>query len=593
MDSWIPFHTYRFIISKNISGTLPTQQKYKKSGKGEGGKGRRGERAVVYNNNSAEEQNSYPQTPLKFLSTLLPENYSFMKNYVYLLLFLLFLPLIYFRDFTPNNELRYLSIANEAIGNGRVFTFTDHGIPYADKPPLYLWIVMSGKILFGEYNMLFLALFSLLPALLVLYVMDRWVSPYLSSASRLNSQLMLISSGLFAGSAIVLRMDMLMCLFITLSLFTFYKIYSGQGKRRDKYLLPVYIFLGLFSKGPVGLLVPLLSIAAYLMIQKKLRDFPRYMGSRQWGILLLLCALWFTGVYTEGGKDYLHNLLFHQTFNRAVHAFHHQEPAYYYLLALWYALAPWSFFYIVTLISALFKRAIHTPLEKFFLTVIVLTLGMLSVFSSKLAIYLLPVFPFFTYLSLLLMPKLNPKILRLTLAIPAFILLLIIPGIYVVSQHTSITLSLPVQLSAFTLSAAGLLSLYFLYRKTIPSSINSLAAGILLALFIGSFSLPRLNAFIGLAEICKQARTIATEYHINDFYFYKFRSGEYLDIYLKNDIRPIHPEDLGKLSRQQNFILFLRNKDLSRNRELRELLLDKTSYRVGNYSLILSEKGGK
>jgi len=98
-----------------------------------------------------------------------------MKTNKYLLL-LAFLPLLFFRDFTPDNELKYLSIADEAIRNGNIFTFTNHGEVYADKPPLYLWIVMLGKILFGTHSMLFLGLFSVIPALVIIYVMDKWVA---------------------------------------------------------------------------------------------------------------------------------------------------------------------------------------------------------------------------------------------------------------------------------------------------------------------------------------------------------------------------------------------------------------------------------
>ena len=56
----------------------------------------------------------------------------------YLLLFIAVLPLFIFRDLTRNNELRYLSIADEAIRDGHLFAFYNHGVAYADKPPLYL-----------------------------------------------------------------------------------------------------------------------------------------------------------------------------------------------------------------------------------------------------------------------------------------------------------------------------------------------------------------------------------------------------------------------------------------------------------------------
>ena len=56
-----------------------------------------------------------------------------MKITKYLLVFLCFIPLFIFRDFTPNNELKYLSIADEALRDGHFFTFWNHGVPYADK----------------------------------------------------------------------------------------------------------------------------------------------------------------------------------------------------------------------------------------------------------------------------------------------------------------------------------------------------------------------------------------------------------------------------------------------------------------------------
>ena len=75
------------------------------------------------------------------------------NNIIYILLFIAFIPLMIFRDFTPNNELRYLSIADEAIKNIHFFAFTNQGTYYADKPPLYFWLIMIGKLIFGNHNM--------------------------------------------------------------------------------------------------------------------------------------------------------------------------------------------------------------------------------------------------------------------------------------------------------------------------------------------------------------------------------------------------------------------------------------------------------
>lgn len=46
-------------------------------------------------------------------------------------------PLMALRDCSPSNELRYLSIVDEALSQGNVFAFTCQGEDYADKPPFY------------------------------------------------------------------------------------------------------------------------------------------------------------------------------------------------------------------------------------------------------------------------------------------------------------------------------------------------------------------------------------------------------------------------------------------------------------------------
>ena len=61
------------------------------------------------------------------------------KILLYMGLCLAVLPVILLRDFTPANELRYLSLAEEALREHRWWAFTNQGEVFADKPPLYLW----------------------------------------------------------------------------------------------------------------------------------------------------------------------------------------------------------------------------------------------------------------------------------------------------------------------------------------------------------------------------------------------------------------------------------------------------------------------
>ena len=183
------------------------------------------------------------------------------KYFLYIGFCLAILPIILLRDFSSANELRYLSIADEALRNHTFFTFYSHGMPYADKPPLYLWIVMLLRYTLGNHQMWALSLASVIPALITVRVMDAWTKDDMDAACRSVARMMLLTSGLFTGLAVTLRMDMLMCMFITLAMHSFWNIYiNSKSVKQAKWLFPTYLFLAIFTKGPLGLLIPLSSI---------------------------------------------------------------------------------------------------------------------------------------------------------------------------------------------------------------------------------------------------------------------------------------------------------------------------------------------
>ena len=516
------------------------------------------------------------------------ERYIQNKYLRYLLYLLAVLPIFIFRDFTPDNELRYLSIADEALRNGTLFTFTNHGISYADKPPLYLWIVMLGKVIFGTHSMLFLGLFSFIPALVVVYVMDQWISNSVSEKERLMAQLMLLTSGFFVGTAIVLRMDMLMCMFIVLALSTFFKMYSGNGKPRDSYLFPLFVFMALFTKGPVGIIVPLISTILFLILKRKRKTIGQYWGWKTLTILISLSALWFAGVYAEGGSAYLDNLLFNQTVNRAVNSFHHKEPFYFYLITIWYALAPWSLLVIGMLFAGLKKKLVSTDLEQFFLVIIFSTLILLSLFSSKLAVYMLPTFPFLIYLAALWFPKLNsPRWMYILVIIPAVLISLVLPAVIVVPEFIQIqgfSRNLLLFISAGILSASGVFTLITLKKYKLKNGIIILGAGMLTAVFVISFALPKYNPMIGLQELTSKAKETATEMGGVNYYYCEMTKGDNLDVYLGQSLERLEIKDLyqpGKIKTPA--ILFTWYKAIDRNDSIQVFIEGKKSVESSGY----------
>jgi 4-amino-4-deoxy-L-arabinose transferase-like glycosyltransferase len=506
------------------------------------------------------------------------------------LMIIALIPAMTLRDFTPDNELRYLSIADEAIRDGHFFAFYNQYVPYADKPPLYLWLVMLGKLIFGRHVMLFLSLFSVIPALVIMGIMDKWTASCIriSVATRRTGKLMLMTTGLFLGMALTIRMDMLMCMFIVLSLRTFHKMYIGKGRPSDRLLFPIYIFLGIFTKGPIAILVPLVSIPIFLICEGKARTIWHYWGWRTWGVLLLLCGIWFGCVYIEGGQSYLDNLLFNQTVNRAVDSFHHKAPFYYYATSFWYSVAPWCLLIFFSLIAKL-KRDYRTDgIERFYIAVALSTTVLLSVISSKIAVYLLPAFPFFVYIAVIDIEKRGAKkISKAAVAVPAVIFVTSLPAVaYIVIGNVMDTISAYIY-AAIILCIGGAISLYLLYSKNdIHRAINTISIGLLLIVFIAGIAMPALNDNIGFRNVCTEAKRIAEANDTKAYITYGIRRPESMDVFLDIDVQSVEADDI-KDGRHKGAILIAKKKRIDQDEELVQFLAERPQERVGDYIIIV------
>ena len=473
---------------------------------------------------------------------------------VVILMLLCLSPLMALRDYTPSNELRYLSIVDEAIEQGHVFAFTSHGEDYADKPPLYFWLMMLFKMLLGEHNMYVLSLLSFIPACIIIVVMDKWLRQaypdVFSPGQRAAAALMLATTGLFLGMTVFLRMDMMMCMWIVLALWTFWKWDNGIGRESaHRLLLPVYTFLALFTKGPVGVLVPPVAIIVILAASRRWKDIGKHLGLVFWGLLAALCVVWFTGAFLEGGAGYLKNLLFHQTVDRAVNSFSHKAPVWYYLVIIWAVMAPWCLATVPAPVSGLVKKrgSEEKPsgYEKTLALTSLSTFVMLSCFSSKLAIYLAPVFPFAVYLWPAVVHRKGwngwqtfatriPVFLMIMLGIFAAIVGIVCMMFPKVPEFISFPfLKSPlVMVAGLVLTFSGFKALM---RSAKESSawerpVKAVSVGLLLAVFVLSFKMPAVNDYIGYGNLCKLVPAEGQVYTL------QVHRPENMDVYLGREV---------------------------------------------------------
>lgn len=450
-------------------------------------------------------------------------------------------PLALWRDFTPANELRYISIADEALRQGDIMAFTNHGIPYADKPPLYIWLCMLMRLIAGEHLMAALQMFSLIPALLTTAVMSSWTHHLPTDTPRDCAPWMLLTSAFFFGLTVTLRMDMLMTLFIVLALRSFYLIYKYKREekaRLQQWLFPIWIFLAVFTKGPLGIMIPLVSTVVFLIAERRLSTIGRYWGWRTWIILIVLCGAWFAGVAIDGGTAYLDNLLFHQTVGRAVDAFHHKRPFYYYAIAIWYSMAPWSLMIAALIAVAATRHIIQSPLEKLFLTVILTTFVMLSFISSKIQVYLLPLFPFAAYLSSFYIHRLqNNVIVRIFLSLPAVIFFISPAALLHPAAERFVIV--PVIAATAVLCIGGLIALICTWkRRLMPAAVRSIGISMMTAVCILGYNITNWNADLGYGEAARAAGAAVAPG--GKIISWQIERGENMDVYTGCEITQIH-----------------------------------------------------
>lgn len=457
----------------------------------------------------------------------------------YIGVILAFLPMMVLRDFTPANELRYLSIADEALSTGRMWAFTNHGLAYADKPPLYLWIVMACRVMLGRHAIWALSFFSLIPALVITRVMSVWTSRTVGHGGGQAPVWLTLTFGLFAGMSVFLRMDMLMTMFIVLALWQFYRNYEHEGRLTAgrRMAFAVWIFMAVFSKGPMGILIPLVSTTVFLALRRDLRGWSRHWGWQTWGVLLFLCVLWFGAVLIEGGVAYLDNLLVRQTVGRAVNSFHHKRPFWYYVMTLPYTLLPWTVLVVWSLWRLVSDRrkSMRSVVTQFCLTVFLSTLVLLSLISSKIQVYMLPAYPFVAALTGIAIGRYGwSRGAAFSVALPLGALALGGVSFLAAGCVWSIAASKWWIWTVGAVAVAGATAtFYILYvSKDLSRAVSSLSVAFLAVIFIGGFALPEYNSDIGYAEMARTAMEKSVANGGVRLKTWRVSRAENLDVYL-------------------------------------------------------------
>ncbi|BCT92036.1 hypothetical protein LYSHEL_10600 [Lysobacter helvus] len=247
----------------------------------------------------------------------------------------------------PADEPRFALVAKQMWDSGQwLFPHRGHEL-YADKPPLFFWLIGACYAVVRNWNIAFL-LPSLIAAMATLWLTYDLGRRLFSHRAGLWAAIGVLACAQFLYQAKRAQIDPTVVCFITLGVYGIARHVlrgpSHGGPAWRWYWIGCFAAgLGVISKG-VGFLA-LLMLVPYAWMRWRKWDGLAQLGSHnawRWsaGALAFLAAiaLWFAPMVitamTSGDAEhraYLHELLFKQTATRYASAWHHTQPFWYFL----------------------------------------------------------------------------------------------------------------------------------------------------------------------------------------------------------------------------------------------------------------------
>lgn len=285
----------------------------------------------------------------------------------------------------------------DIVQGGSFFLPTSGGQP-ATKPPLYTWLAAAVSLAWGkvtDFTIKLPAIFSGLGVVFLTFLIGEML---FSMEVGLFAGLILTLNAHFAGLIVIARTDMMLCFFISLSLYFFLLAYQHRNKK-SIYSILMFVSMGLGSitKGPVAFLLPFFVILVFLFFMKDLK----WLKSMQFGlgipVWLLIILGWFIPALIIGGRKYFNIVVLDEMVNYFLGtgwARTQRIKPYFYLGHFFEKSLPWSLF-VPSAIARYWKSKDGT--EKYgllfsivwFLTIMIF----FSISKGRRSDYILPLYP--------------------------------------------------------------------------------------------------------------------------------------------------------------------------------------------------------
>ncbi len=289
--------------------------------------------------------------------------------------------------FWEPDEARYGEIAREMVQGGSWLIPHLNYVIYVEKPPLLYWLTALSFNVFGVNEFaarFFVALFGVIGVAAT----AAFAARSFGRKHALLSGAVLATIPLYAVMAQVLTTDMVLAALVTIANFALFLHWREGG--RWCWVAYIAVALGVLTKGPVAIALPLFAVIPFLLWERDLRGAAARFHLLP-GIVLIIAitAPWFLAMIVRV-PGYFDFYFVGEHLRRAFEAsYSHGEPFYFYLPVLAAGLLPWSM--LVPFLT--WRRLAPNPARRFCLMAAVTTVGAFSCASAKLIPYILPAVP--------------------------------------------------------------------------------------------------------------------------------------------------------------------------------------------------------
>jgi len=246
------------------------------------------------------------------------------------------------------DEGRNAEVAREMVASGDWITPHYDGLPYLDKPPVFFCLVASSFKLAGLHEWSARAPSALMGLCLLLlsWLLARRM---FGDSVALRAGVVIATAPLVMAFSRLVIFDMTLAFLITLAMVSFWFAETAEFRRPALDIL-MFLAMGLatITKGPVGFLLPLLSITVYEALGGKLGELKRL----RWGLgsIVFFAAVlpWFISISARY-PDFPRYALVEESLARFAGGLVHRKGGLFYYFPVYLAgLFPWSIFLLWT-----------------------------------------------------------------------------------------------------------------------------------------------------------------------------------------------------------------------------------------------------